>query len=297
MPAWIAGGIAGAGLLGDLFSSSSAAATNTQNMQIAQMNNQFNAQQSQLNRDWQTQMSNTAMQRRVEDLKSAGLNPMLAIGQGGASQPAGASAQSAGLPQLMNPGASFGNLGNIAASAASADASIDLMHAQATKTRSETPSETGEPAGDEGEITVRDASHALGNATVDNIRTQIGVGQETAKQIQANVGYIHSQVTNLDENTALQRIQEALTGQQRDVIAGTKAYIIRQAKQAADHGDTKTWVNTGTLGKVLGVLNGVAGPISSAVGAALGGAAGSAIRGGAKAITPDPLGKLPTLSQ
>lgn len=53
----------------------------------------YNAKQAQLDRDFQAYMSNTAYQRAVKDLLAAGLNPILAVGNMGASTPVGAMGQ------------------------------------------------------------------------------------------------------------------------------------------------------------------------------------------------------------
>lgn len=71
--------------------------------------NAFNAEQAQINRDFQERMANTAYQRAVRDMRAAGLNPYLAYSQGGATVPSGAAAAS-GAGVSMRSGQQFTQL-------------------------------------------------------------------------------------------------------------------------------------------------------------------------------------------
>ena len=61
-------------------------------LHLQQQNNAWSAEQAQKQMDFQREMSNTAHQREIEDLKAAGLNPVLSAKLGGASTPSGAMA-------------------------------------------------------------------------------------------------------------------------------------------------------------------------------------------------------------
>lgn len=61
----------------------------------SQLDRDYNASEAQKNRDFQERMSNTAYQRLMQDLKKAGINPVMAFQSGASSSvPSGASGAS-----------------------------------------------------------------------------------------------------------------------------------------------------------------------------------------------------------
>lgn len=81
---------AGGGVLGSVIDAYSQHKTNKSNERIANEANAASAQQAEKQMQFQEEMSSSAYQRSMEDMRKAGLNPILAYSQGGASTPSGA---------------------------------------------------------------------------------------------------------------------------------------------------------------------------------------------------------------
>jgi hypothetical protein len=125
------GGIiaAGASLAGNAIGASSQSATNDANVEINRQNNQFNADQAAMQRQWSTDMWNRNNRyNSPNEMISRGLNPFIGsnVGAGVSKAPAsgGAAATAATSPSLQAFRPDFSDVGSALASMAQARASM-----------------------------------------------------------------------------------------------------------------------------------------------------------------------------
>lgn len=172
----------------------------------------FNAEQAAAQRDWEKMMSDTAIVRRTQDLRNAGINPLLAWSGGGASTPTATAAQSgiasagiAPIPMMHSMSQAAANASQVAVN----DASAKKLDAEADRTRAE-----------QKEIEARTPTYAV---TMDKMRQDITESTQRIQKIiqetetsAASAANIAQQTTNL--KAALPQI-EATINQLKAVAA------------------------------------------------------------------------------
>lgn len=192
----------------------------------ADINRQFSAQQAEINRNFQghwatvgekfnreminqaqafsERMSNTAWQRSIEDMRLAGINPLLAYSKGGATSPTGQS----------------GSLGTLSGSAAGPG-----------------PMPRGHQAMIQDVITpaVNTAMQlARGSAEVEQLEAQVGRTRADTAVLEAAAVTERERAINLRTNTALQAEQGLTPAQQRRLMEAQTGHAHAEAEAARE---------------------------------------------------------------
>lgn len=157
---------------------------------------------------FQRDMSNTAYQRATRDMQAAGLNPMLAYSQGGASTPIGA------MPQVQN---ALGNAANSGVAAAQAVAQVKNLQESNTLIKAQVDATVADAAKKRAEAALTTAQTATEGARPENVRQLTSESVQRVVQSQAQTDRFAEQ-NSLTRAQAARELQEAETSRSRMFI-------------------------------------------------------------------------------
>jgi len=191
-------GAAATGALGGVLGFIGQQQTNQKNWDISQSANAASAAQAQAQMDFQERMRQTQYQTAVEDMKKAGLNPMLGYTQGGAGVPTGAmgSVSTAKMENALGAGVS----GYQALATNSAD--LDLKASQTTATAAQAVKTEADTIQTKAQTEKTLADEKLSHQQRTNLEAQIRKLDEEILNLRSTRGLTNAQTSNTQANIA-----------------------------------------------------------------------------------------------
>jgi len=214
------GAVIGASLLSGGLNYLSGQNTNSANAQMASNQMQF-----------QEQMSSTAYQRATADMKAAGLNPMLAYSQGGATTPGGA------MAQMQNP---MSSAVNAATSTAAQASQIASLNANIDNTNSQTDLNDAKT---QTENSTQMVNQFMAAKIAQDTKTSMSSAAQADSQTALNkqrIPEIIANVQKIAQDTKLSAAQTNVATQNAINLVLQGGYITEQtANMAASTGNTQ----------------------------------------------------------